>query len=70
MNHEKPIIKNKEWIGRIPSDLISLRSKNTLLLRIQKCSIYLSPLKSFMGDVVDQMENVSKSDNSGKRKTC
>tara|TARA_Y100000816_G_scaffold140522_1_gene99531 strand:+ start:5648 stop:6925 length:1278 start_codon:yes stop_codon:yes gene_type:complete len=69
MNHEKPIIKNKEWIGRIPSDWDFVKIKEHFVERNTKVDdISFPPLSVSMGGVVDQMENVSKSDNSGNRK--
>ena len=69
MNHEKPIIKNKEWIGRIPSDWDFVKIKEHFVERNTKVDdTSFPPLSVSMGGVVDQMENVSKSDNSGNRK--
>ena len=69
MNHEKPIIKNKEWIGRIPSDWDFVKIKEHFVERNTKVDdISFPPLSVSMGGVVDQMENVSKSDNSENRK--
>lgn len=69
MNHEKPIIKNKEWIGRIPSDWDFVKIKEHFVERNTKVDdISFPPLSVSMGGVVDQMENVSKSDNSEDRK--
>ena len=69
MNHEEPIIKNKEWIGRIPSDWDFVKIKEHFVERNTKVDdISFSPLSVSMGGVVDQMENVSKSDNSENRK--
>ena len=69
MNHEEPIIKNKEWIGRIPSDWDFVKIKEHFIERNTKVDdISFPPLSVSMGGVVDQMENVSKSDNSENRK--
>jgi len=69
MNHEKPIIKNKEWIGRIPSDWDFVKIKEHFVERNTKVDdISFPPLSVSMGGVVDQIENVSKSDNSENRK--
>jgi type I restriction enzyme, S subunit len=69
MNHEEPIIKNKEWIGRIPSDWDFVKIKEHFVERNTKVDdISFPPLSVSMGGVVDQMENVSKSDNSENRK--
>lgn len=69
MNHEKPIIKNKEWIGKIPSDWDFVKIKEHFVERNTKVDdISFPPLSVSMGGVVDQMENVSKSDNSEDRK--
>ena len=69
MNHEEPIIKNKEWIGRIPSDWNFVKIKEHFVERNTKVDdISFPPLSVSMGGVVDQMENVSKSDNSENRK--
>ena len=69
MNHEKPIIKNKERIGRIPSDWDFVKIKEHFVERNTKVDdISFPPLSVSMGGVVDQMENVSKSDNSENRK--
>lgn len=69
MNHEKPIIKNKEWIGRIPSDWDFVKIKEHFVERNTKVDdISFPPLSVSMGGVVDQMENVSKSDDSENRK--
>ena len=69
MNHQEPIIKNKEWIGRIPSDWDFVKIKEHFDERNTKVDdISFPPLSVSMGGVVDQMENVSKSDNSENRK--
>lgn len=69
MNHEKPIIKKKEWIGRIPADWDFVKIKEQFVERNTKVDdISFPPLSVSMGGVVDQMENVSKSDNSENRK--
>jgi len=69
MNHQEPIIKNKEWIGRIPSDWDFVKVKEHFIERNTKVDdMSFPPLSVSMGGVVDQMENVSKSDNSENRK--
>ncbi len=69
MNHEKLTIKNKEWIGRIPSDWDFVKIKEHFVERNTKVDdISFPPLSVSMGGVVDQIENVSKSDDSENRK--
>ena len=69
MNHQEPITKNQEWIGRIPSDWGLVKIKEYFVERNTKVDdVFFPPLSVSMGGIVDQMENVSKSDDSENRK--
>jgi len=69
MNNQELIIKNQEWIGRIPSDWSLVKIKEHFVERnIKVDDVSFQPLSVSMGGIVDQMENVSKSDDSGNRK--
>jgi hypothetical protein len=61
--------KNQEWIGRIPSDWSFVKIREHFIERNTKVDdVSFPPLSVSMGGVVDQMENVSKSDDGGNRK--
>jgi type I restriction enzyme, S subunit len=69
MNIEEFRDQNEEWIGDIPSDWSLVKIKNHFVERNVKVDdVSFPPLSVTMGGVVDQMENVSKSDDSGNRK--
>ena len=69
MNHQEPITKNQEWIGRIPLDWDLVKIKKHFFERNTKVDdVSFPPLSVSKDGIVDQLENVSKSDNSENRK--
>ncbi len=69
MSKQEYINPNKKWIGKIPSDWDLVKIKHHFIEKTIKVDdVSFPPLSVTMGGIVDQMENVSKSDDSGNRK--